>query len=161
RRLREYHLPVVASGVAVCARAGEPVTRQKLSVIVPAFDEAGTFDPLMQGLLEKNLPGMDIEVVIVESNSSDGTRELAPPSQPPPRVKLVLEDRPRGKGHAVRTGLGHATGDFILIQDADLEYDLNDYEALLEPLRQGRACFVLGARHGGSAFKMRHFEKQK
>jgi 2-polyprenyl-3-methyl-5-hydroxy-6-metoxy-1,4-benzoquinol methylase len=161
RRLREFHLPVVASGVAVCARAGKPAVRQKLSAIVPAYNEADTFDTLMRALLDKQLPGMDLEVVIVESNSSDGTRELAQRYQHHPRVKLVLEDRPRGKGHAVRTGLRQATGEFILIQDADLEYDLNDYEALLEPLLQGRACFVLGARHGGSAFKMRRFEKQK
>jgi glycosyltransferase involved in cell wall biosynthesis len=69
----------------------------------------------------------------------------------------VLEDRPRGKGHAVRTGLAHATGDFILIQDADLEYDLEDYEALLEPLLQGKIQIVLGSRHGGGAWKMRRF----
>jgi glycosyltransferase involved in cell wall biosynthesis len=135
--------------------------KQKLSVIVPAYNEAGTFDTLVQGLLGKQLPGMDIEVVIVESNSTDGTRRMARCYRHHPRVKLLLEDRPRGKGHAVRTGLRQATGDFILIQDADLEYDLDDYEALLEPLRQGRASFVLGARHGGSAFKMRRFEKQK
>ncbi len=115
----------------------------------------------MQGLLAKTLPRMDIEVVLVESNSSDGTRQLAERYRHHPRVKLILEDRPCGKGHAVRTGLRQATGDYVLIQDADLEYDLNDYEALLEPLRQGRTSFVLGARHGGSAMKMRRFERQK
>jgi glycosyltransferase involved in cell wall biosynthesis len=73
-------------------------------------------------------------------------------------VRLVLEDRPRGKGHAVRTGLAHVTGDFILIQDADLEYDLEDYEVLLEPLVTGRKAFVLGARHGGKIWKLRSFE---
>jgi glycosyltransferase involved in cell wall biosynthesis len=71
-------------------------------------------------------------------------------------VKLVLEDAPLGKGRAVRTGLRHATGEFVLIQDADLEYDLNDYDALLEPLVRYRAPFVLGSRHGGG-FKMRQF----
>jgi glycosyltransferase involved in cell wall biosynthesis len=135
--------------------------RQKLTVIVPAYNEADTFDRVMQALLRKRLVGLDLEVVIVESNSSDGTRELAYCYRHHPRVRLFLEDRPRGKGHAVRTGLEHASGDFILIQDADLEYDLDDYDALLEPLRLGRASFVLGARHGGSAFKMRHFENQK
>jgi 2-polyprenyl-3-methyl-5-hydroxy-6-metoxy-1,4-benzoquinol methylase len=161
RKLRERRIPVVASGMMVCARAGKPAKRQKLSVIVPAYNEAGTFDALMQGLLKKQLAGMDIEVVVVESNSTDGTRDLARQFARHPRVKLVLEEQPRGKGHAVRTGLAHATGDFILIQDADLEYDLDDYEALLEPLRRGRTSFVLGARHGGKAFKMRRFNKQR
>jgi SAM-dependent methyltransferase len=161
RRLRERPLSLVASGMAICARAAEPRTRETLSVIVPAYNEAATFDTLMRGLLAKSLPGLDIEVVLVESNSSDGTRELAERYRHHPRVRLILEDRPRGKGHAVRTGLAHATGDYVLIQDADLEYDLNDYEALLEPLRQGRASFVLGARHGGSALKMRRFERQR
>jgi glycosyltransferase involved in cell wall biosynthesis len=99
--------------------------------------------------------------VVVESNSTDGTRDLARGYGRHPRVKLLLEDRPRGKGHAVRTGLRHATGDFVLIQDADLEYDLDDYEALLEPLRRGQTCFVLGARHGGSTFKIRSFAEQR
>ena len=134
---------------------------QKLSVIVPAFNEAATFETVVDGLLGKRLRGLDIEVVIVESNSSDGTREMALRYRGHPGVKLVCESRPRGKGHAVRTGLLHASGDFILIQDADLEYDLDDYEALVEPLREGRVSFVLGARHGGDAFKMRHFEQQK
>jgi len=160
RRLRETRIPVVASGIAVYASAAQPSVRQKLSVIVPAYNEERTFDELMQSLIKKIIPNLDIEIVIVESNSSDATREKARAYEHHPRVRLILEDRPRGKGHAVRTGLLHATGDFVLIQDADLEYDLNDYEALLEPLRQGRTCFVLGARHGGSAFAMRRFEKQ-
>jgi glycosyltransferase involved in cell wall biosynthesis len=135
--------------------------RQKLSVIVPAYNEADTFDTVIRGLLRKRLPGLDIEIIIIESNSSDGTRQMALRYRRHPRVRLLLEDRPRGKGHAVRTGFAHATGDFILIQDADLEYDLDDYAALLEPLRQGRASFVLGARHGGNSFKMRSFANQK
>jgi glycosyltransferase involved in cell wall biosynthesis len=134
---------------------------QKLSIIVPAYNEAGTFDTLVPALLKKRLAGLDIEIIIIESNSTDGTRALAQRYRHHPRVKLLFEERPRGKGYAVRTGLQHVRGDFILIQDADLEYDLDDYAALLEPLRQGRASFVLGARHGGDAFKMRHFEQQK
>jgi 2-polyprenyl-3-methyl-5-hydroxy-6-metoxy-1,4-benzoquinol methylase len=161
RKLREMRIPLVASGMMVCARAGQPAERQKLSVIVPAYNEAGTFDTLMQALLKKQVAGMDVEVVVVESNSTDGTRELALRYGQHPKVKLLLEDKPRGKGHAVRTGLSHATGDFILIQDADLEYDLDDYEALLEPLRRGQTSFVLGARHGGKAFKMRSFHRQR
>ena len=104
---------------------------------------------------------MDIEVIVVESNSTDGTREVVRPYALHPRLRLVLEDRPRGKGHAVRAGLAHATGDFVLIQDADLEYDLDDYDVLLEPLAAGREALVLGSRHGGNAWwKMRQFTGQ-
>jgi glycosyltransferase involved in cell wall biosynthesis len=114
----------------------------------------------MEAVLQKEVPGLDIEVVLVESNSTDGTRQLAQKYQDHPRVRLVLEDKPSGKGHAVRTGLAQAKGDFILIQDADLEYDLEDYDALLEPLVSGREAFTLGARHGGAAWKMRRFAGQ-
>jgi SAM-dependent methyltransferase len=154
-------IPTATNTLAAFARPAAPLARPRLSVILPAYNEATTFTSLMDLLLNKEVPGLDIEVVVVESNSRDGTRELALAYQHHPRVRLVLEDRPRGKGHAVRTGLTQATGDFILIQDADREYDLDDYEPLLEPLRQGRANFVLGSRHGGNARNMRQFEGQR
>lgn len=150
-----------ASGMSVFARAAIQREARTLSVIVPAFNEGATLEPLMQSLLAKRLRDLDIEVLLVESNSTDNTREIALRYQNHPRVKVILEDRPRGKGHAVRTGFEHATGDFILIQDADLEYDLEDYDALLEPLSEGRETFVLGSRHGGSAWKMRSFVDQR
>jgi SAM-dependent methyltransferase len=160
-RLRAKNVPVVASGMVVLARAGAEVSNRTLSVIVPAYNEAATLAAMLGPLLLKEIPGVDIEVVLVESNSTDGTRAIAESYRDHPRVRLVLEDRPRGKGHAVRAGLAHATGDWVLIQDADLEYDLNDYDALLEPLRAGREAFVLGSRHGGNAWwKMRSFTRQ-
>ena len=160
-RMRKKYRRVVASGMMVFARKTALPEKRSVSVVVPAFNEAATFQPLLDSVLAKTIPGLDLEVVVVESNSTDGTRELALKYQDHPRVRLVLEDRPRGKGHAVRTGLAHASGDFILIQDADLEYDLEDYDALLEPLVSGRAAFTLGARHGGSAWKMREFTGQR
>jgi glycosyltransferase involved in cell wall biosynthesis/2-polyprenyl-3-methyl-5-hydroxy-6-metoxy-1,4-benzoquinol methylase len=161
RRVLEANIHVVASGMAVFARSTTLPIARKLSVIVPAYNEADTLEPLMDSLLRKQLRDLDIEVVLVESNSTDGTREIAVRYQDHPRVQVVLEERPLGKGHAVRTGLERATGDFVLIQDADLEYDLDDYDALLEPLLEGRESFVLGSRHGGSAWKMRHFADQR
>jgi SAM-dependent methyltransferase len=158
RRLRRR--PPPDAGLAVLARASAAVGRPKLSVIVPAYNEVNTFDSLMSLLVRKQLPGMDMEIIIVESNSSDGTRDLVRRYEAHPRVKLLLQDAPRGKGNAVRAGLAHATGDFVLIQDADLEYDLDDYEALLEPLLRGQASFVLGARHGGKTYKIRKLETQ-
>jgi len=98
--------------------------------------------------------------VIVESNSTDGTRELVLPYGQNPRVRLILEDRPHGKGHAVRAAFSHVTGDIILIQDADLEYDLADYEPLLAPILAGRQTFVLGSRHGEGGWAIRKFVDQ-
>jgi len=143
-------------------RAGARRATRTCSILVPVFNEKDTFPELMRALLAKRLDhlGLEREIILVESNSTDGTRELVAGFAGTPGVKIIWQDRPRGKGHAVRTALGVATGDFILIQDADLEYDLNDYDALLEPLLQGRAAFVLGSRHGGR-FRMRQFTEQK
>lgn len=153
------HRPVrvVASGLLAFSRRAELRELRRLSVVVPAYNESATFDTVLAGLLAKEVQGLDVEVVVVESGSTDGTREKAQAVAAHPRVRLVLEDRPRGKGHAVRAGLARATGDFVLIQDADLEYDLDDYDALLEPLVRCREAFVLGSRHGGRAHKMRTF----
>jgi glycosyltransferase involved in cell wall biosynthesis len=115
----------------------------------------------MEALLRKEIPGLQMEIIVVESNSTDGTREIALKYENHPGVKVILEDQPRGKGHAVRTGLKVASGDYVLIQDADLEYDLEDYDGLLEPLVTGRTAFVLGSRHGGhNVWKMRQFTGQ-
>jgi SAM-dependent methyltransferase len=166
RGLLHQRVTVVASGIDVLARkaASGPADRRRarLTVVMPVFNERATFTEVASRLLDKEIPGLDLELVIVESNSTDGTREDVRKLEGHPRVKVVYEDRPRGKGHAVRAGLVQATGDVVLIQDADLEYDLNDYELLLEPLRTFRAAFVLGARHGmdGKTWKMRHFTDQ-
>ena len=108
--------------------------RPVLSVLVPVYNERNTVQPALDALVAKRIDGWDIEIIIIESNSTDGSREIVLNYQSRPGVKVVLEDKPRGKGHAVRAGLAHATGDVVLIQDADLEYDLADYEKLLDPL---------------------------
>lgn len=124
----------------------------KLSVVVPVFNERATVTAALEAITAKRIVGWEIEIIIVESNSTDGTRALVLPYGQLPHVKLILEERPRGKGHAVRNGFRQATGDVLLIQDADLEYDLADYEKLLAPLRAGTHTFVLGSRHGDSLF---------
>lgn len=140
-------------------RAIQPA-RPKLSIIVPVFNEAATFATAFQRLLDHPFPLVDVEFLLVESNSTDGTRDIVKRFADVPRVRLIFEDRPRGKGFAVRNGLKAATGDYVAIQDADLEYDLEDYDSVLEPLLSGRETFVLGARHGGRARKMRQFSGQ-
>ena len=158
--LREIRRSVEGSDMIAFARALPVKARRKLSIILPAFNEAATFVETFEAVLAKEVAGLDIEIVLVESNSTDGTRDLVLRYQHHPRVKLILEDRPNGKGHAVRAGLAAATGDFVLIQDADKEYDLEDYETLLEPLIAGRQALVLGSRHSGSVWKMRQFSGQ-
>jgi hypothetical protein len=149
-----------SSEMLVIAVRDEPPALPKCSIIVAVFNESRTFPVLMDALLKKRIPGVDREIVVIESNSTDGTRELAKQYQGRPDVKLVLQDRPRGKGHAVREGFRLATGDIVLIQDADLEYDLDDYDALLAPILSYRALFVLGTRHAGD-WKIREFAQQR
>jgi hypothetical protein len=151
---------ILAQECFVFSRAQPLRERRLVSLVVPAFNEAASLAALMDSLLAKELPRLNIEIVLVESNSTDGTREIAQRYADHPRVRVILEEKPRGKGHAVRTGLAHASGDFIMIQDADLEYDLEDYDTLLEPLVTGREAFVLGSRHSGSVWKMRQFSGQ-
>ena len=164
--IRRRSVRMMGSGVNVIATRTAslpPVDRpQRLSVIMPVFNERATFPVVIEQLLRKEIPGVDISVIIVESNSTDGTRDAVRQIEGHPRVTVVYEETPRGKGHAVRRGLERADGDYVLIQDADLEYDIDDYPALLEPLMNGRAAFVLGSRHGkdGPTWKVRHFADQ-
>jgi glycosyltransferase involved in cell wall biosynthesis len=137
-----------------------PIINGTLSVIVPIYNEAATVRQSLDAILAKTVPGWTLQIIMVESNSTDGTRSIVQTYAAHPRVKLILEDRPRGKGHAVRAGLAHATGDVILIQDADLEYDLDDYDILLAPLAAGRQEFVLGSRHGEGGWAIRKFSDQ-
>jgi glycosyltransferase involved in cell wall biosynthesis len=134
----------------------------RLSVVLPVYNERETFSKVFDELVNKEIVDAEIEIVLIESNSTDGTREEVLSLPDDPRVNLILEDKPSGKGHAVRAGLARATGDVVLIQDADAEYDMGDYEKLLEPLRTFEASFVLGAReiHEGRR-GMRHFEREQ
>lgn len=131
-----------------------------LSIIVPIFNEIGTAREALDAIVAKKVAGWKCEVVLVESNSTDGTRDVVVSYKEREHVKVILEDRPRGKGHAVRAGLNNVTGDVILIQDADLEYDLNDYERLLEVIKSGQSNFVLGSRHNKGAWSIRQFTDQ-
>jgi hypothetical protein len=150
------------SNLALLARPREQPAGRVLTVIVPVFNEAATVAELLDRVLAKTIDGVEIDVLIVESNSTDGSREIVQRYAEHPRVRLVLEERARGKGYAVRTGLAHARGDVVLFQDADLEYDVNDYDGLVEPLFALRRNFLLGSRHGatGDGWKIRRFAER-
>lgn len=159
RILSARHVRMASSGMNVFCRRAEAGARPLLSVVVPVYNERATFKSMMDTLLKKEVAGVDREIILVESNSTDGTRDEVLRFEGAPGVKILLEERPRGKGHAVRTGLAAAKGDIVLIQDADLEYDVEDYDELLLPLLRYRSSFVLGSRHSGS-WKIRVFTDQ-
>ena len=130
----------------------------KLSIIMPCYNEERYIASVIEAVLSKDLK-IPKELIIVESNSKDRTREIVQRFADHPEVRIILQEHPRGKGHAVREGLAHATGSIVLIQDADFEYDIDDYDALLEPILLNRTAFVLGSRTLGiEDWKVRRFE---
>lgn len=156
QRLRRRAFPLPAGTAVVSAVAAPLRTENVVSIVVPVFNERRTFQAMVDALLAKRLPGMRKEVIIVESNSTDGSRDLVRLYANHPEVRVVLQGEPRGKGNAVREGLALAKGDIIMIQDADLEYDFDDYDGLLAPLTAWQSMFILGSRHQGG-WKMRKF----
>jgi SAM-dependent methyltransferase len=159
-KLRNAPISVPTGSVMVRARAGIKRLRPLVSIIVPVYNERTTVATLLESVIAKELRDADKEIIIVESNSDDGSREEIERFRHAPGVRIVLDDRPRGKGFAVREGLRHAQGDIVLVQDADLEYEVDDYDALLEPLRAYRQAVVLGSRHTGNT-KIRNFTHQR
>jgi glycosyltransferase involved in cell wall biosynthesis len=118
----------------------------KLSVIIPCFNEEKTIREILNQVMETNRA---FEIVIVDDGSTDKTREILQEYEGKEVIKIIFHEQNQGKGAAVRTGLEHATGDVMLIQDADLEYDPRDYEKLLQPIEEGRAKAVYGSRFLG------------
>jgi glycosyltransferase involved in cell wall biosynthesis len=132
-----------------------------VSVIVPVYNEISTVRPALDALTAKRIEGYSLHLIIIESNSTDGSRDAVLAYRGLPNVTVILEGSPKGKGHAVRAGLAAARGDIIMIQDADLEYDLADYEKLLAPIVAGEHAFVLGSRHTKKGWAIRKFTDQK
>lgn len=119
-----------------------------LSIIVPVYNEENTLLPLLKKVRSVKLFGLRKEMIIVNDGSRDGTAAILR-SLKMPNTKVLHHERNRGKGAAIRTAISLATGDYVIIQDADLEYDPLDYEKVLEPLLQGKADVVYGSRFMG------------
>jgi glycosyltransferase involved in cell wall biosynthesis len=120
----------------------------KLSVVIPVYNEKATLRRLVERVLSV---GLELELLCVDDGSSDGSREiLADLERGCPQIRVFLQPRNMGKGSALRRGIHEATGDYVVIQDADLEYDPHDYRRLLEPLESGQADVVYGSRFLGA-----------
>ena len=128
------------------------MAKKTLSIVVPVYNEKPTILELLRRVKAVPLP-VDKEIVVVDDGSTDGTVELLKGLKED-GVKVFFHEANRGKGAALRTAIGHSTGDFILIQDADLEYDPNDYPALLTPLLDHRAEVVYGSRFLGGPHRV-------
>ena len=120
----------------------------RLSVIIPVYNEEQTIQEVLERVSAVNLGAIEREIVIANDGSTDGTRRMIDERRLPPDLPVHVYHSPinLGKGAAVRVGLAFATGDVLLIQDADLELDPNEYAALLQPLLDGRADVVYGSR---------------
>ena len=130
------------------------VVSMRLSVVVPVYNEEGTIREIISRV---QATAWEKEIIIVDDASTDGTGELLSGIGEQDNVTVLRHERNRGKGAALRTAFAHATGDVVIIQDADLEYDPRDYDQLLEPILDGRADVVYGSRFLGGPHRVLFF----
>lgn len=128
----------------------------KLSIVIPVYNEKNTLKDIIMRV--KNSPVENKEIVLVDDYSTDGTRELLQKELYKFVDKVIYHDHNQGKGAALRTGFKEVTGDYVIIQDADMEYDPNEYPLLLAPVIAGKADVVYGSRFaGGNAHRVLYF----
>lgn len=127
----------------------------KISVVIPAFNEEST---IVQVIDAVRAQGLDTEIIVVDDRSTDATRTKLQPLADAGTIRLIQHSINKGKGAALRTGIAAATGEVVIIQDADLEYDPGDYRKLLQPIEEGRADVVFGSRFaGGEVHRVLYF----
>jgi glycosyltransferase involved in cell wall biosynthesis len=148
----------------------------KLSVVIPVYNERATLCDLLHRVQQVALPGIGMEVIVVDDGSDDGTRQILEaiaaaqrageqeyrpgggrPALRTGELKAVFQERNQGKGAALRRGFGEASGDIILVQDADLEYDPRQYPVLLDPILSGVADVVYGSRFLGGPHRVLYY----
>ena len=132
----------------------------KLSIIIPCFNEKNTINIILEKIIQNlnNYKIINYEIIIIDDNSNDGTKELLKNLDHNEKIKIYFHDNNSGKGAAIQTALEYITGDITIIQDADLEYDPTDYEKLLIPFFETNADVVYGSRFlGGGKYVRIHF----
>jgi glycosyltransferase involved in cell wall biosynthesis len=128
----------------------------KLTVVIPVFNECDTVHLIVDAVLAVGIE--DLELIMVDDGSTDGTVEVLRDNIAPRVARVIFHEHNQGKGAALRTGFEAATGDIVLVQDADLEYDPNDYHRLLKPILAGKADVVFGSRFvGGDSHRVHLF----
>lgn len=143
-------------GPGVCRRLGIYRLPEGfvLSVVIPVFNERGTVAEVVDRVRASGLP---TEIILVDDGSTDGTRELLASWRDQPDLKIVLHETNQGKGAALKTGFAQASGDVVIVQDADLEYDPAEYQRLLQPILENRADVVYGSRFIGESHRVLYF----
>jgi glycosyltransferase involved in cell wall biosynthesis len=121
-----------------------------ISLIVPIYNEINTVEKRLDELIKIQSELNDLEIIVIESNSTDGTKDVLNKYLKLKNWEIIFQDQARGKGNAVRSAFKHVKGRIVAIIDADLEYDLEDLKILIEPILSGKAKFVLGNRHNGT-----------
>ncbi len=121
----------------------------KLSIVVPTYNEQGTIAQVLDAVRTVDIGDLEKEIIVVDDGSKDATREVLAQFDSFPEFKILRHDRNRGKGAALRTGFAAASGDIVIVQDADLEYDPSEFPRLLEPIVAGHADVVYGSRLSG------------